>query len=151
MAIKVGTPESREFTTLPERKYEVFVDKYDTPDVGTDGNETSRIMFRVRKDVDPDFGGNVIFTNINTAWAWLINGLSRAVGIAPDTEYSNLADFLADIKGKSLVVKVRHKVNPRDASKVFVNITDFYPSVLPAYVPDVADGADTVVSDTDVI
>lgn len=126
--IKVGAVE-RTYSVLPEGKYEVFVDSFDEVSV-VDGIEISRIAFTIRKDVDSVNGGRKVFTNIKSSdnFAWLINGLSKAVGIPVDSAYDSLTEFLMDIKGKTLVVKVRHKPNPKDATKPYVNITDFFPT-----------------------
>lgn len=126
--IKVGAVE-RNYDILPEGKYEVFVDTFD--EVKVEGDvEVSRIMFTIRKDVDTVNGGRKVFTNIKSSdnFSWLVNGLSKAVGIPVDSAYETLADFLNDIKGRTLVVKVRHKPNPKDATKPYVNITDFFPT-----------------------
>ena len=137
--IKVGTVE-RNYELLPEGKYEVFVDKFDDVQV-VDGIEVSRIMFTIRKDVDSANGGRKVFTNIKSSdnFAWLVNSLSKAVGIPVDSAYETLADFLNDIKGKTLVVKVRHKPNPKDATKPYVNITDFFPTTRGAVSLEKAD------------
>jgi hypothetical protein len=137
--IKVGTVE-RNYELLPEGKYEVFVDKFDDVQV-VDGIEVSRIMFTIRKDVDSANGGRKVFTNIKSSdnFAWLVNGLSKAVGIPVNSAYETLADFLNDIKGKTLVVKVRHKPNPKDATKPYVNITDFFPTTRGAVSLEKAD------------
>jgi hypothetical protein len=137
--IKVGAVE-RNYELLPEGKYEVFVDKFDDVQV-VDGIEVSRIMFTIRKDVDSANGGRKVFTNIKSSdnFAWLVNGLSKAVGIPVDSAYETLADFLNDIKGKTLVVKVRHKPNPKDATKPYVNITDFFPTTRGAVSLEKAD------------
>lgn len=127
-----------DYSPLPEGKYEVFVDKFD--EVTTvDGIETSRIMFTIRKDLDSVNGNRKAFTNIKNAenYVWMFNAISKALGIPADTEYEGLEDFLDSIKGKSLVIKIRHKPNPRDASKPYVNITDFYPTAKGEYKVDV--------------
>lgn len=127
-AIKIGDVK-KEYSLLPEGKYEVFVEAFD--DVETiDGVDISRIMFTIRKDVDKDNGGRKIFTNIKSSenFGWLINGLSKAIGISPNTEFDSLTDYLNAIKGKSLVVKVKHRASIKDTSKVYVNVVDFFPT-----------------------
>ena len=140
--IKVGVVE-RTYSVLPEGKYEVFVDSFDAVSV-VDGIEVSRIAFTIRKDVDSVNGGRKVFTNIKSSdnFAWLINGLSKAVGIPVDSAYETFSEFLDDIKGKTLVVKVRHKPNPKDAAKPYVNITDFFPTTK---------GAVSLEKDTEII
>jgi hypothetical protein len=128
--IKIGAVEKSPLDTLPEGKYEVFVDKFDEVSI-VDGVEVSRIMFTIRKDVeDTTYANRKVFTNIKSSdnFAWLINAISKAVGIPVDTAFENLTDFLTEIKGKPLVVKVKHRPNPKDASKPYVNITDFIPT-----------------------
>lgn len=125
--IKVGKVETKELDILPEGKYEVFVDKFDEV-VTADGVESSRIMFTVRTDIPSNFKNRKIFTNIRSSWGWMVNGISKALGIPVDSDYETLTDFLNDIKGKPLVVKVRHKPNPKDATKPYVNVTDFFPT-----------------------
>lgn len=127
--IKIAEVVRKELDVLPEGKYEVFVDKFDEPTI-VDGFEASRIMFSVRSDIPSDFKNRKIFTNIKTdpKLGWLINGISKAVGIPTGTDFENLADFLNEIKGKPLVVKVKHRPNPKDASKPYVNIVDYYPT-----------------------
>lgn len=119
----------KEYSLLPEGKYEVFVDKFDVVEVN-DGIESSTIAFTVRKDVDSVNGGRKIFTNIKSSdnFSWLINGLSKAVGIPTDTEFDDLTEFLREITGKSLVVKVKHRKGVKDPSKTYVNVVDFYPT-----------------------
>lgn len=131
-SIKI-TEVQKTYTIIPEGKYEVFVQGFD--DVETiDDIESSRIAFVVRGDVPDTFSktnaGRKIFSNIKNAsnFVWLISGLSKALGIPVHTEYDDLADFLNAIKGRSLVVKVKHRANPKDASKPYVNATDFYPT-----------------------
>jgi hypothetical protein len=131
-SIKI-TEVQKTYTIIPEGKYEVVVDGFD--DVETiDGIETSRIAFVIRKDTSDDLstanGGRKIFSNIKNAsnFVWLISGLSKALGIPVHTEYDDLSDFLNAIKGRSLVVKVKHRPNAKDASKPYVNATDFYPT-----------------------
>lgn len=127
--IKIGAVENRGYDTLPEGRYEVFVEKFDEVSI-VDGIETSRIQFSVRSDVESAYKNRKVFTNIKSSqnFAWLVNSLSKAVGIPVDSAYETLAEFLDDIKGKALVVKVKHKPNPKDATKPYVNITDFYPT-----------------------
>jgi len=127
--IKIGVVEKSPLDTLPEGKYEVFVDKFDEVSV-IDGVEVSRIMFTIRKDLDTTYGNRKVFTNIKSSdnFGWMINSISKAVGIPVDTAFENLTEFLDEIKGKSLVVRVKHKPNPKDASKPYVNITDFSPT-----------------------
>jgi hypothetical protein len=135
--IKVSEVVKREFETIAEGKYEVFVDKYDTPETVNETDEQSRIMFRIRDDQETPHKSQCIFTNIRASWGWMINGISKALGIPTNTEYETLAEFLEDIKGKCLVVKVKHRTNPKDLSKPFVNVTDFFPTVLGEYTPTV--------------
>jgi hypothetical protein len=125
-AIKIGAVENK-YSILPEGSYEVYINKID-PVTDFDGIETSRIMFTVRSDVGGAFSKYNVFTNIRNSWGWMLNGISKALGIPTDTEYEALEDFLEDIKGRSLVVKVKHKPNPKDATKPYVNVTDFYPT-----------------------
>lgn len=125
-AIKVGVVE-RKYNVLPEGTYEVYVSAID--DVSSvDGIESSRIKFTVRPDVGGSFANYNAFTNIKSSWAWMVNGLSKALGIPTDTEYSSLEDFLNDVRGKSLTIKIKHKPNPKDETKPYVNVTDFYPT-----------------------
>jgi len=127
----------RDYSLLPEGKYEVFVDTFDEVS-NVDGVETSRISFTIRKDVDSANGGRKVFTNIKSAdnFGWLINGLSKAVGIPTNTEFDTLTDFLNEIKGKSLVVKVKHRPGTKDPSKVYVNVVDFFPTTKGSYADD---------------
>lgn len=127
----------KEYSVLPEGKYEVFVDKFDEVTL-VDGVESSRIMFTIRKDVDSVNGNRKAFTNIRNSqnYVWMFNALSKALGIPADTEYETLDEFLDAIKGKSLVIKIRHKPNPRDAAKPYVNITDFFPTTKGDYKVD---------------
>jgi hypothetical protein len=125
--IKIGVVDTRKtYETIPEGRYEVFLDKFDDVSV-VDGIEVSRLMFTIRKDLDKTFGGRKVFTNIKSAdnYIWMINALSKAVGIAVDTAYESLGEFLDDVKGRSLVVKIKHKPNPKDATKPYVNIVEF--------------------------
>jgi hypothetical protein len=140
--IKVGAVE-KTYSILPEGKYEVFVDSFDAVSV-VDNVEVSRIAFTIRKDVDSVNGGRKVFTNIKSSdnFAWLVNGLSKAVGIPVDSAYETLGEFLDDIKGKTLIVKVKHKPNPKDATKPYVNITDFFPTTK---------GAVSLEKDTEII
>lgn len=135
-AIKIADVK-REYSVLPEGKYEVFVDKFDEVTL-VDGVESSRIMFTIRKDVDSVNGNRKAFTNIRNSqnYVWMFNALSKALGIPADTEYETLDEFLDAIKGKSLVIKIRHKPNPRDAAKPYVNITDFFPTTKGDYKVD---------------
>ena len=127
--IKIGAVEKSPLDTLPEGKYEVFVDKFDEVSV-IDGVEVSRIMFSIRKDLDTNYGNRKVFTNIKSSdnFGWMINSISKAVGIPVDTAFENLTEFLNEIKGKPLVVRVKHRPNPKDATKPYVNITDFLPT-----------------------
>jgi len=125
-AFKIGAVEKK-YGTLPEGSYEVYINKID-PVTEADGVESSRIMFTVRSDVGGEFAKYNVFTNIRNTWGWMLNGISKALGIPTDTEYETLEDFLTDIKGRSLVVKVKHKPNPKDPTKPYVNVTDFYPT-----------------------
>jgi hypothetical protein len=135
-AIKIADVK-KEYSVLPEGKYEVFVDKFDEVTL-VDGVESSRIMFTIRKDVDSVNGNRKAFTNIRNSqnYVWMFNALSKALGIPADTEYETLDEFLDAIKGKSLVIKIRHKTNPRDAAKPYVNITDFFPTTKGDYKVD---------------
>jgi hypothetical protein len=135
-AIKIADVK-KEYSVLPEGKYEVFVDKFDEVTL-VDGVESSRIMFTIRKDVDSVNGNRKAFTNIRNSqnYVWMFNALSKALGIPADTEYETLDEFLDAIKGKSLVIKIRHKPNPRDAAKPYVNITDFFPTTKGDYKVD---------------
>jgi len=141
--IKVGDVAKKSYDALPEGRYEVFVDKFDEP-TNVDGVEVSRIMFTVRTDLDGDFKNRKLFTNIKSSdnFAWMINGLSKAVGIPVNSAYETLGEFLADIKGKPLVVKVKHKPNPKNPTDPYVNITDFYPT---EHKTIKADGADSEI------
>lgn len=139
--IKVGAVE-KTYSILPEGKYEVFVDTFDEVTVN-EGVEGSRIMFTIRKDVDNVNGGRKAFTNIKSTWGWMINGISKALGIPVDSAYENLSEFLNEIKGKSMVIKIRHKPNPKDASKPYVNVTDFFPTTKGDYKENAAE--DTII------
>jgi hypothetical protein len=139
--IKVGAVE-KTYSILPEGKYEVFVDNFDAVTVN-EGIEGSRIMFTIRKDVDSANGGRKAFTNIKSTWGWMINGISKALGIPVDSAYENLSEFLNEIKGKSLVIKIRHKPNPKDASKPYVNVTDFFPTTKGDYKENASE--DTII------
>jgi hypothetical protein len=139
--IKVGAVE-KTYSILPEGKYEVFVDSFDAVLVEGDV-ESSRIMFTIRKDVDSVNGGRKVFSNIRNSWGWMINGISKALGIPVDSAYESLSDFLNEIKGKSLIVKVRHKPNPKDATKPYVNVTDFYPTTKGDYKNETSE--DTII------
>ena len=125
------------YTLLPEGKYEVYVEKYDLVET-INGVERSSISLVVRDDVDSENGGRKIFTNISSAenFGWLINALSKAVGIAKNTEFDGLDDFLSEISGKSLVVKVKHRKGIKDPSKTYVNAVEFYPTTKGQYNPD---------------
>lgn len=126
--IKVGVVEEKKYKDLPEGKYEVYVNSFDAVTDLDGGDQASRIMFTVRPDVGGEFAKYNVFSNIRSSWGWLVNGLSKSLGIPTNTEYASLEDFLSDIKGRSLVVKVKHKPNPKDPSKVYVNVTDFFPT-----------------------
>ena len=128
------------YTLLPEGKYEVFVEKYDVVEK-LNGIERSSISFVVRKDVDSENGGRKIFTNISSAenFSWLINALSKAVGIPKDSEFEDLSDFLHALSGKSLVVKVKHRKGIKDPSKTYVNAVEFYPTTKGPYNEDETD------------
>jgi hypothetical protein len=130
--IKIGVVDTNKtYDVVPEGKYEVFLDKVDDV-VVVDGIESSRLMFTIRKDVNSPHGGRKLFANIKSAdnYIWLFNALSKAVGIPVDTAYETLTEFLDDVKGRSLVVKVRHKPNPKDATKPYVNIVEFTATTL---------------------
>lgn len=126
-AIKIGAVEEKKYGILPEGNYEVYVHSFDEVSM-LDDVESSRIRFTVRPDVGGEYAKFNAFTNIRSTWGWMLNGLSKALGITPDSEYASLADFLADIKGRSLIIRIRHKANPTDPSKVYVNVTDFFPT-----------------------
>jgi hypothetical protein len=132
MALIKIAENTRTYDALPEGKYEVIVDKFDEP-VMVDGAESSRIMFSVRSDLNSNFKNRKLFTNVkaNDKFTWLINGLSKAIGIPTNTEFETLSDFLNEIKGKPLIVKIKHRPNPKDASKPYVNVVDFYPTSTP--------------------
>lgn len=135
-AIKIADVK-KDYTLLPEGKYEVYIDNFDEVE-SVGGVETSSIVFIVRKDVDTANGGRKIFSNIKSSdnFAWLVNGLSKAVGIPTNTEFDSLTDFLNEIKGKSLVIKVKHRKGIKDPSKVYVNATDFYPTTKGNFNPN---------------
>ena len=138
--IKIGAVEKSPLDTLPEGKYEVFVDKFDEVSI-VDGVEVSRIMFSIRKDLDSTYGNRKVFTNIKSSdnFGWMINAISKAVGIPVDTAFENLTEFLEEIRGKSLVVRVKHRPNPKDPSKPYVNISDFLPTTNEAFSVDALD------------
>lgn len=135
--IKVAAPKNT-YTLLPEGKYEVYVEKYDFVDTLPNGVERSSISFAVRDDVDTENGGRKIFSNITSAenFAWLINAISKAVGIPTNTEFDSLDEFLKEISGKSLVIKVKHRKGIKDPSKTYVNAVEFYPTTKGQYNPD---------------
>jgi hypothetical protein len=136
-AIKIGVSEQKAYGTLPEGNYEVYVHSFD--EVSTmDDVESSRIRFTIRPDVGGEYAKYNAFTNIRSSWGWMLNGISKALGISPDTEYSGLADFLSDIKGRSLIIRVRHKPNPTDPTKVYINVTDFFPTTKGEFTTDEA-------------
>jgi hypothetical protein len=137
--IKISAPKTS-YTLLPEGKYEVYVEKFDVVET-LNGIERSTISLAVRDDVDSENGGRKIFTNISSAenFAWLINALSKAVGIPTNTEFDSLTDFLNEISGKSLVVKVKHRKGIKDPSKTYVNAVDFYPTTKGDYKADATD------------
>lgn len=134
-AIKIGAVEEKKYGVLPEGNYEVYVHSFDEVSV-VDDVESSRIRFTIRPDVGGEYAKYNAFSNIRSTWGWMLNGLSKALGITPDTEYAGLADFLADIKGRSLVIRIRHKPNPTDASKPYVNVTDFFPTTNGEFVSE---------------
>jgi hypothetical protein len=134
-AIKIGVSEQKAYGTLPEGNYEVYVHSFDEVST-TDDIDSSRIRFTVRSDVGGEFAKYNAFTNIRSSWGWMLNGLSKALGISPDTEYPSLGDFLSDIRGRSLVIRIKHKPNPTDTSKVYVNVTDFFPTTKGDFVSE---------------
>jgi len=135
--IKIGAVEQKTYGTLPEGNYEVYIHSFD--DVSSlDDFESSRIRFTVRPDVGGDYAKYNVFTNIRSSWGWMLNGISKALGISTNTEYSGLEDFLSDIKGRSLIVRVRHKPNPTDPNKVYINVTDFFPTTKGEFTTDEA-------------
>lgn len=142
--IKISTPRNT-YTLLPEGKYEVYVEKYDFVET-LNGIERSSISFVVREDVDKENGGRKIFTNISSAenFSWLINSLSKAVGIPTNSEFDGLDEFLKEISGKSLVIKVKHRKGIKDPSKTYVNAVDFYPTTKGQYNPDGTDDTSVI-------
>lgn len=134
-AIKIGAVEQKSYGVLPEGNYEVYIHSFD--EVSTmDDVESSRIRFTIRPDVGGEFAKYNAFSNIRSTWGWMLNGLSKALGISPNTEYASLADFLSDIKGRSLIIRVKHKPNPTDPTKKYINVTDFYPTTKGEFVSD---------------
>jgi hypothetical protein len=135
--IKIGVSEQKSYGNLPEGNYEVYIHSFD--DVSTlDDIESSRIRFTVRPDVGGQYAKYNAFSNIRSSWGWMLNGISKALGISPDTEYATLSDFLSDIKGRSLIIRVRHKANPTDPNKVYINVTDFFPTTKGEFTSDEA-------------
>lgn len=126
-AIKIGAVEEKKYGILPEGNYEVYISSFDEVTVADD-IESSRIRFTVRPDIGGTYAKFNAFSNIRSSWGWMLNGISKALGISPDTEYSTLSEFLTDIKGRSLIIRIRHKANPLDPTKVYVNVTDFFPT-----------------------
>jgi hypothetical protein len=137
--IKISAPKNS-YSLLPEGKYEVFVEKFDVVET-VNGVERSTISLSVRDDVDSEYGGRKIFTNVSSAenFAWLINAISKAIGIPTNTEFDSLTDFLNEISGKSLVVKVKHRKGIKDPSKTYVNAVEFYPTTKGDYKADNTD------------
>lgn len=129
--IRIGEP--KEFTLLPEGEYEVFVNKSDKADVSNPAFEASRIMFTVRDDIEAmvEFAKENLFSNIRTTWDWMFSAIGHATGIPKDTEFESLDEFLATIKGKSLVVKVKHSVV---GENTYANIKGFKASEHVEYV-----------------
>lgn len=133
--IRIGAKEE----TLPEGFYEVYMAKADKANKTNPAYESSRIMWKVRDDLESmaDFAGKNIFANIRTSWDWLFSAIGHAVKIPADTEFEDLDEFLEGIKGLSCKVKVTHTY--KDDS-VFANIKGYYESDEHTYIAPVADG-----------
>lgn len=132
--IKITGATTKKLDILPEGKYEVYLDTFDQVHALEDGTLQTKLVFRIRDDIEQPGQKLKIFSLIRSSWDWMINGLALAVGIPTDTEFESLDDFLKELKGKSLVVKVRHRNNPKDENKPYVNVSDFYPTTNEPYI-----------------
>ena len=130
----------REYEILPEGGYEVYVDRVDIPETVGDIEKTS-IMFRVRDDVEGEHPNRTVFTNITTAdnMGWKLSNIARAAGIKAGTDFANLTEYGAAIKGKALKIMVGHR---EYNGKTYVDAKAFYPTRLAPYAGKPAETPD---------
>lgn len=130
---EVKDTTKREYETLPEGAYEVYVDRIG--EIETVGDiEKTGIMFRIRDDVEGNHANRTIFTNITTAdnMGWKLSNIARAAGVAAGTDFANLTDYTNAIVGKTMKIMVGHR---EYNGKTYADVKAFYPTRLGAYTP----------------
>lgn len=121
--MKIGEYTEKEFKLLEDGQwYECFVSEVDKPEFDVaKGVLKGNVNYMVRDDVHPDYAGAKInFDYFSEAdnMLWKVNRLAKAIGVPVGTDFSTLEEFFDFIKGKPVMIKVKHRPN-KDGSKIF--------------------------------
>jgi len=110
------TGQDSGFDLIPKGKYEVIAEKIDIKQFST-GTEYIYIHFRIRDDIEQDYGNRVIFERIFKEKRTEIfnrrrlTSLLKACVKEPKLKYDGIDEILETIVGSKLVINVGQRYN----------------------------------------
>lgn len=129
--------EDKSFEIIAKGDYEVYVEAFDEPEVNGEF-ERSSLLLRVRDDIDQEFQNRTIYVNLNTNpnIAWKLSNIATAAGVPKGTEFETLKDYLKELKGSSMKVKLDHR---EYNGKTYPDVKRFYATAEAPYVVEDTD------------
>ena len=121
-----------DFDIIAKGDYEVYVEAFDEPEVNGEF-ERSSLLLRIRDDIEQEFQNRSIYVNLNTNpnIAWKLSNIATAAGIPEGTEFQTLKEYLSDLKGASMKVKLDHR---EYNGKTYPDVKRFYATSEAPYV-----------------